>query len=282
MTEQTQSSANTAPGSRSYLRFPFSARLLHWVAAASIFVLLWSGLWIFNIHPRLYWGDYGYFGSPAIAELAADTSTEPPQMTIKVGDIAIDVTGLIGQIRRQPFVRLANYPQGFDFGGNRALHFTAAWVLIIAWLYYVSHLLSSGRLKKVWLPKSGETSVRHIGKDILNHIKLRRPKGEEILNYNILQKLSYLFLMFVLLPLILLTGLTMSNSITTAWPFLFDIFGGRQSARTLHFIFATMMLLFILVHLVQLFVVGFVNHLRSMITGKLTIDSDSPHHDQKT
>ena len=260
---------------KTYLRFPLSTRVLHLTAALAIFVLLWSGLWIFNIHPRLYWGDYGYFGSPAIAELAADTSTDPPQMAIKIGDASIDVTGIIGRVSRQPFVRLTNYPQNFDFGGNRALHFTAAWVLVIAWIYYVSHLFSSGRLKSIWLPRAGELSLRNLGRDIVNHLKLRRPRGEAAKHYNILQKLSYLLIMFVLLPLILLTGLTMSNSITTAWPFLFDIFGGRQSARTLHFIFATMMSLFIVVHLLQLFVIGFVNHMRSMITGKLRIGSES-------
>lgn len=271
--QQATNDSEKAPDS--ILRFPLSTRVLHWTAAMAIFVLLWSGLWIFNIHPRLYWGDYGYFGSPAVAELAADTSTDPPQMAINIGNVSLDVTGVIGRVNRQPFVRLMNYPQGFDFGGNRALHFTAAWVLVIAWLYYVSHLIGSGRLKNNWLPRAGEMSPRHIGRDILNHLKLRRPRGEAALQYNILQKLSYLLLMFVLLPLVFLTGLTMSNSITTAWPFLFDLFGGRQSARTLHFLFATLMLLFILVHLFQLIVVGFINHVRGMITGKLKLKAEA-------
>ncbi len=90
-----------------------------------------------------------------------------------------------------------------------------------------------------------------------------------------LQKFSYLLLMFVLLPLVFLSGLTMSNSITTAWPFLFDLFGGRQSARTLHFIFASLTTLFILVHIVQLFVAGFINHLGSMITGRFTVTAET-------
>ena len=100
---------------------------------------------------------------------------------------------------------------------------------------------------------------------------MRRTRGEAIKKYNVLQKLAYLSVMFGLLPLLLLTGLTMSNSVTTAWPFLFDIFGGRQSARTLHFVFASLMSLFILIHLFELLVAGFFNHTRSMITGHFKI-----------
>ncbi|MEQ8953274.1 MAG: cytochrome b/b6 domain-containing protein [Gammaproteobacteria bacterium] len=259
---------------RTYLRFPLATRLLHWIAAAAIFALLWSGLWIFNIHPRLYWGDTGYFGAPAVAELAAGNAGGAPRYTLEIGALSINVTGLMGRGNGQPYVRLYNYPQGFDFGGNRALHFTAAWFLVIGWLYYVSHLISSGRLRQVWLPKPHELSPRHIGRDILNHLKLRRVRGDAARQYNILQKLTYLLLMFVLFPLVFLSGLTMSNSITTAWPFLFDLFGGRQSARTLHFMFASITVVFILIHVLQLFVAGFINHLRSMITGRFRISPE--------
>ncbi|PCJ27484.1 MAG: hypothetical protein COA96_03010 [SAR86 cluster bacterium] len=260
----------TDPGSAvssSYQRHPLATRLLHWTSAIAIFTLLWTGFWIFNIHPRLYWGDVGNFDTPALAELTADTSTSIPEIFIKVGDYSLEVTGLIGQVRRMPFIRVAAYPEGFKFGGNRALHFTAAWAFVFGWLLFVYHLISSGRLRDNWLPKTGEMSPRNIGRDILNHLKLRRAHGDAAKHYNILQKLAYLIVMFAVLPLMLLTGLTMSNSVTTAWPFLFDLFGGRQSARTLHFIFAFLVLLFILIHVLQLFVAGFINHLRGMITG---------------
>ncbi len=257
-----------------YLRFPLVTRLLHWTVAASIFALLWSGLWVFNIHPRLYWGDQGYFGAPAIAEIVADTSGEEPRYAIHIGDLSMNVTGVMGRGSGQPYVRLFNYPQGFDFGGNRALHFTAAWFLVLGWLYYVYHLLSSDRLRQTWLPTRAEMTLRHIWQDFVNHLKFRRAQGDEARRYNILQKLSYLTLMFLLFPLIFLTGLTMSNSITTAWPFLFDLFGGRQSARTLHFVFASITVLFILIHLLQLLVVGFTNYMRSMITGRFQIRAE--------
>ncbi|MCP5347142.1 MAG: cytochrome b/b6 domain-containing protein [Gammaproteobacteria bacterium] len=262
------------PGTLSYLRFPVPTRILHWLSAAAIFVLLWSGFWIFNIHPRLYWGEVGYFGSPAIAEIVADTSTEPAQMAIRVGDASFDVTGIMGRVNRQPFVRVFNFPQGFQYGATRALHFTAAWVLVVSWLVYLYHLVSSGRLRRTWLPSRQELSPANLGRDLLNHLKLHRPKGDAARQYNTLQKLSYLLVMLLLLPLVFLSGLTMSNSVTTAWPFLFDLFGGRQSARTMHFVFASLTVFFILIHVLQLFVVGIVNHLRAMITGRLKISME--------
>jgi len=259
-----------------YPRFPLSTRVLHWVATSAILVLLWSGFWVFNIHPRLYWGDVGHYGSPAIAEIVADTSTDTPQMAIRLGRYSLNVTGLMGRVNRQPFVRLFAFPEGFQFGATRALHFTAAWVLVISWLIYVYHLIASGRLRTDWLPAREELSLAHLGRDVVSHLKLRRATGEAARHYNVLQKLSYLLLMFLLLPLFFLSGLTMSHSVTTAWPFLFDLFGGRQSARTLHFMFASLAVVFVLVHVLQLFVAGFVNHCRAMITGRFRI---IPEHD---
>ena len=254
-----------------YLRFPLSSRVLHWVSALAIFTLLWSGFWIFNIHPRLYWGEVGHFGSPAVAEIVADTSTEPAQMAIRIGSFSLDVTGFLGRVNRQPYVRVFNFPEGFQFGSTRALHFTAAWVLVLTWLVYVYHLISSGRLRNKWLPSKRELTPGNLVRDVVDHLKLHRARREASRHYNTLQKLSYLLVMFVLLPLVFLSGLTMSNSVTTAWPFLFDLFGGRQSARTLHFLFASLTVLFILIHIMQLFVAGFINHLRAMITGRFRI-----------
>ena len=272
-------SAETATSHRglaqSYLRFPLSTRLLHWTAAVSILILLWSGFWIFNIHPRLYWGEVGYFGAPAAAEIVADTSGETPQFEIRIGDFSFDVTGVMGRVNRNPYVRVASFPEGFSFGGTRALHFTAAWAFFIAWMLYIYHLIGSGRLRHTWLPQRQELTAKLIGRDIANHLKFRRARGEASKRYNTLQKLTYLSVMFVLLPLVVLSGLTMSNTVTTAFPFLFDLFGGRQSARTMHFIFASLLVLFMLIHIFQLFVVGFVNHLRSMITGRFTVEAEA-------
>src|SRR3546814_20492706 len=74
--------------------------------------------------------------------------------------------------------------------------------------------------------------------DVKDHARLRFPKGEAAARYGILQKLSYIGVIFVALPLMIATGLTMSPGMNAAWPWLTDIFGGRQSARSIHFITA--------------------------------------------
>jgi thiosulfate reductase cytochrome b subunit len=121
------------------------------------------------------------------------------------------------------------------------------------------------------VPAAGELRPRHLLKDIWNHIRLRRPRGEAARRYNVLQKIAYTVVVFVLLPVMVLSGLTMSPAVTAALPFLFDLFGGRQSARTIHFIAANLIVLFVLVHVVMVLVAGVSNSMRSMITGRYAI-----------
>jgi thiosulfate reductase cytochrome b subunit len=117
-----------------------------------------------------------------------------------------------------------------------------------------------------------ELDPRSIGREIWPHLRLKRAHGQAARSYNLLQKLSYLFVICVLLPAIVLSGLTMSNAMTTAFPDLFVLFGGRQSARSIHFFSAMLLALFILVHVFQVFVAGFFNLMRSMITGRFAVD----------
>ncbi|MGH6831717.1 MAG: cytochrome b/b6 domain-containing protein, partial [Methyloceanibacter sp.] len=114
--------------------------------------------------------------------------------------------------------------------------------------------------------------LRHIGASIAEHARLRFPKGEEAKRYNVLQKLTYLFVALVLLPLMLLTGLAMSPGMDAAFPILLDVFGGRQSARTIHFIAASGIVLFFVVHIVMVLLTGVWNNLRSMVTGRYEIE----------
>jgi thiosulfate reductase cytochrome b subunit len=123
-------------------------------------------------------------------------------------------------------------------------------------------------------PSADEIRPSHIWHDVKNHARLRFPTGEAALRYNILQKLSYVAVIFVLLPLIILTGLTMSPATDAAWPWLLDIFGGRQSARSIHFVCAAGLLLFIVVHLVMVVLAGPINEVRSMITGRYRVPSE--------
>src|SRR5882672_10008145 len=146
-----------------------------------------------------------------------------------------------------------------------------AWLFVINGAIYLLFGLFTGHFRRDLAPAAGELRPRHILSDIWDHVRLRHPRGEAAKRYNVLQKLTYLVVIFVLLPAIVLTGLTMSPAVTAALPFLFDLFGGRQSARTIHFLAADLIVLFVLVHVVEMFVTGLFNNMRSMITGRYAI-----------
>jgi thiosulfate reductase cytochrome b subunit len=131
--------------------------------------------------------------------------------------------------------------------------------------------LFNGHFRHDLTPRRSELSLQHIWHDIVEHARLRFPQGEATLRYNILQKFAYIVVIFGLLPLVILTGLTMSPGMNAALPWLVDLFGGRQSARTLHFIAASGFSLFILIHLTMVVLAGPYNEIRSMITGRFAI-----------
>jgi thiosulfate reductase cytochrome b subunit len=126
---------------------------------------------------------------------------------------------------------------------------------------------SGGHLNKDLHVRRSEWSPRHIWHDIKQHARLRFPKGEAAARYNILQKLSYIGVIFVLLPLMIATGLTMSPGINAGAPWLLDLFGGRQSARSIHFIVAWTLVAFFFVHIAMVLLAGPVNEIRSMVSG---------------
>ncbi len=143
-------------------------------------------------------------------------------------------------------------------------------------LAYLLYAILSGHARRDLAPTRGE--FEHIGASISEHIRFRFPKGEEARHYNVLQKLAYLAVIFGLLPLAILSGLTMSPGLDAAFPFLLDLFGGRQSARTVHFLCASGIVLFVLVHVFMVFVSGLWNNLRSMITGHYAIETGEGDH----
>jgi thiosulfate reductase cytochrome b subunit len=153
----------------------------------------------------------------------------------------------------------------------RDVHFAAAWLLVLNGLVYVLFGLFTGHFRRDLMPGAGELRPRHMLADIWNRIRLRRTRGAAARHYNVLQKLAYVIVIFILLPVMVLTGLTMSPAITAAMPFLFDMFGGRQSARTIHFLVANLLVLFVFVHIIQVVVTGLFNNMRSMITGRYAI-----------
>jgi len=219
-------------------------RITHWINAMCIGVLLPSGLQIFNAWPSLYWGQHGADGDPALFSIAAF----PAWLTL---------------------------PAFQDLAAGRRWHFFFAWVFVINGIVYLAHGLSSGHLRRDLVPRGTELAPRRLWREIADHARLRFPKGEEARRYNVLQKLSYAGVVLLLLPLMVLTGLTMSPGMNAVAPCLADLFGGRQSARTLHFITAALVILFVLVHLAMVLLSGVWNNLRSMITGRYAIQESN-------
>jgi thiosulfate reductase cytochrome b subunit len=253
-------------------------RLTHWINALILVLLLASGLSLFNYHPALYWGSYGYSGVPSVLSIAAleDIETGDPVGVTTIMGRSFITTGVLGvsyDAEGEPITRA--FPQWLTSPGGlamaRDLHFAAAWLLVLNGLAYMLFGLFTGHFRRDLMPSAEELRPRHLVADVWNHIRLRRPRGEAARRYNILQKLAYVIVIFILLPVMVLTGLTMSPAVTAAMPFLFDIFAGRQSARTIHFLVANLLVLFVLIHLVQVIVTGVFNNMRSMITGRYAI-----------
>ncbi len=240
-------------------------RLWHWINALSVTVMLMSGLMIFNAHPRLYWGQYG-----------ADHET--PWLTIgakedagflKLGPVTIPTGKLLGisDGAERAFPPLVTIPSSYDLAAARQWHFAFAWLLVVPGLLFWVWSFASRHLQRDLAPTPAELHPRNLWQDIKDHARLRFHTGEAARRYNILQKLSYVGVIFGLLPAMVLTGLTMSPGMNAAWPWLLDLFGGRQSARSVHFICAVLLVGFIIVHLLMVLLAGPLNELRSIITG---------------
>jgi thiosulfate reductase cytochrome b subunit len=248
-----------------------STRIWHWLNALTVFVMLMSGLMIFNAHPSLYWGEYG--ANPDRAWLQIGGNQE--RGFVRVGSVEIPTTGVLGhrrdaqgKVSTRAFPGWATIPTSYNLAGARSWHFLFAWLLVVPGLLYWLWSVLNRHVQRDLLPRREQLSPRHVWRDIKDHARLRFPTGEAARHYNILQKASYLGILFFLLPLVVLTGLTMSPGMDAAWPWLLDLFGGRQSARSLHFIAAVLIAGFIIVHLVMVVLAGPFNEIRSMITGR--------------
>ena len=253
-----------------------AVRLTHWINALVLLVLLMSGLQIFNAHPALYLGSKSDFDHPILA-------MQPMMHDDKIYGITtlfgwqFDTTGVFGLsgdaesgYEDRGFPWWATLPGHQDLSMGRRWHFFFAWFFLFNGLAYLLWSLGSGHLRRDLAPTGQE--LKHIGASIRDHARLKFSKGEEAKRYNVLQKLSYLGVVLVLLPLMLLTGLAMSPSMDSAFPILLDIFGGRQTARTIHFISASLIVLFFVVHIVMVLISGVWNNLRSMITGRYVVE----------
>lgn len=224
-----------APGTAVY-RHALSTRVWHWVNAVAVLVLLGSGLGISNAHPRLYWGRYGANFDHAWAQLPF-------------------------------FPALLTIPSNYNLALSRRWHLLFALVLAFGLLAYMVASLLNRHFRRDLTLHRRELSARHLLADLRAHLALRFHDPERPRAYNIFQKLSYVAIVFVALPLAILTGLALSPGMNAAWPWLLDVFGGRQSARSIHFIAASVLALFTIVHVTLVFLAGWRNEVRSMVTG---------------
>jgi len=266
-----------AHGRQLIYRHRLVVRITHWINVLCIAVLLMSGMQIFDAHPALYVGQRSQFEHPVLAMGAADDSGDDPVGVTTILGHDFTTTGVLGVSREngelveRGFPSWATLPSYQDLATGRRWHFFFAWLFVANGLVYLAWSLTSGHLREL-VPSRDQ--LRHIGGSIWEHLRLRFPKGDEARHYNVLQKLAYFGIVVIVLPLLVLAGLTMSPGIDAAFPWLVEIFGGRQTARTIHFICATLVTLFVVVHVVMVLVSGLFNNLRSMITGNYAIDPE--------
>ncbi len=276
-TNATVSQENKIGGGDLVYRHRASTRVWHWVNAVTLLVMLMSGLMIFNAHPRLYWGQYGANTDQAWLEIGSRNDAG----FLRIGNVSVETTGFLGswqdangRTQSRAFPGWATIPSSYNLALSRRWHLTFAWIFAIGILAYGIRSIANGHLRRDLLPKPGELRPSHIWRDIKHHARLDFPKGEAAPNYNILQKFAYLGVLIVLIPVMILTGLTMSPSMDATWPWLLDLFGGRQSARSIHFIAAVLFVLFVVVHLAMVILAGPFNELRSMITGRYRLPKE--------
>ena len=254
-------------------------RATHWINVLALTILLMSGLNIFGAHPALYWGQKSTFAHPWISIGAEEVGGKTVGVT-HVGSARFETTGVLGYSgktgAREPvaFPSWATIPSYRDLADSRHWHFLFAWIFVANGLVYWLAGLAGGHIRRDLLPTRADLAPRNIWGEIVTHVKLRFPKGEEARHYNVLQKGAYLGVVLLALPLMVATGLTMSPGFDAAAPWLLDLFGGRQSARTIHFLTASAIVAFVLLHLFMVVASGTWNNIRSMITGRYAIIPD--------
>ncbi|MCJ2187174.1 cytochrome b/b6 domain-containing protein [Novosphingobium beihaiensis] len=279
MNEQT---ASTPPkGGDLVKRHRLSTRLWHWTNAVTLLVMLMSGLMIFNAHPRLYWGEYGANYDAPWLKISSARMGGKEFGYLQIGSARIETTGVLGlwqdqdgRTQRRAFPYWLTVPSRYSLAGARIWHLAFAWVLAVGLLLYLLWSLVNRHIARDIHITRAEWRPSHIWHDVKEHARLRFPTGVAALKYNVLQKLAYAGVLFGLLPLMILTGLALSPG-TDAWfPFVTEVFGGRQSARSVHFICAALLVAFFLVHMAMVLLAGPFNEVRSMITGRYRLPKE--------
>jgi len=263
----TDQPAPSPPAIERVYRHRLLVRISHWLNFPCLIILIMSGLQIFNAHPALYWGDRSDREQPLLSIRPMQTESGEMKGVTTILGRQFDTTGVLGYSNGsgRAFPAWATVPSARWLAMGRQWHLFFAWVFVINGLLFMAYALISRHVTRDLTPTGKD--LRGIGKAVKNHLLFRRAVGEEAKRYNVLQKLTYAGILFVVAPLIALTGLTMSPMIDTAFPWLLAIFGGRQGARTIHFIACFSFVGFIVIHVIQVILTGFFNNIRSMITG---------------
>lgn len=268
--------ARPAPRKVMVKRHGLLVRINHWINVVALTLLLMSGLQIFNGHSHLYWGKASDFARPW---LSMDSSYVGPDLHgyVTILGHRFDTTGVLGaskfegKMQDYGFPPSITLPHNYNLTVARRWHFFFAWVFVVNGLIYLITGLIGRRLTREVVPTGRDLATA------LNdpHLRLKFSKGPEAAHYHQMQKIAYAGVIFILLPLVGLTGMTMSPGLDAAFPFLLDVFGGRQSARSIHFICANLIVAFVLVHFLAVLLSGPINQVRAMITGKLVIVPDA-------
>ena len=266
-------------------RHTFLVRLTHWINALAIVLLIGSGLNIFNAHPRLYWGQTGGWLDRPFLNIHAVNGPHGMRGLVEVGPLRLDTTGVLGWSRvnghwmSRAWPSWITVPSFQDLADARHWHILFAWVLAANGLVYLAWSLGSRHVQRDLWPTGKD--LRSIPRSVLEHLKNQHPTGEAAKRYNVLQKLAYLGLITLASGMVV-TGLAMSPGFDAFAPWLTDVLGGRQSARTLHFICASLIFLFIVVHLSEVVLAGPLNEVRSIVTGRYAVPQPHAPHTHPT
>ncbi len=249
-------------------------RITHWIWAVALFFMLLSGLQIFNAHPTLYIGKQSGFGfDNEVLALRGESTPEGTVGYTRIFSTRFETTGVLGastyndRVARRGFPGWATIPSYQDLGTGRVVHFFFAWILVLTLVGWLVGSMINGHLRRDLAPRADD--LQKLPQDIINHAKLKFHHARE---YNTLQKLAYGSVLFLILPLIILTGLAMSPTMNAVIPFLAEVFGGRQTARTIHFGMMLLLVGFFIVHILMIVAAGPINELRSIITGWYRVD----------
>jgi thiosulfate reductase cytochrome b subunit len=233
-------------------------RVAHWIITVSFLLLAFTGFEILMVHPRLYWGEVGNDLTPALFELPISRNYKHDGWEGK--------TAFFSETN-SPITANRTYDIFNQNGWGRSLHFLSAWFVVATGLVYLLFGIFTGHFKRRLFPERGQFTLRLLWQDLKEHFRKQIPHNDQG-TYNLLQKYTYLGVVFIVLPLMVLTGLTMAPAIVAAFPFLLDLFGGTQSARTIHFFASITLELFLIVHVVMVIRSGLKQQIKAMTIGK--------------